>query len=99
MLSDLLSVLSVCLSVCPVCDDRALWPTGWTDQDETRLAGSPRPWPHCVTWGPTSPSPKGAQSPQMFGPYLLRLGEPARIQARVGKDFQRKFGAKHGKKF
>ena len=23
------------LSVCPVCDVRALWPTGWTDQDET----------------------------------------------------------------
>ena len=24
-----------CLSVCPVCDVRALWPNGWTDQDET----------------------------------------------------------------
>ena len=37
-----------CLSVCPVCDVRALWPNGWTDQDETWLAGRPRPWPHCV---------------------------------------------------
>ena len=41
-------VLSVCLSVCPVCDVHALWPNGWTDQDETRHAGRPRPWPLCV---------------------------------------------------
>ena len=55
----------VCLSVpsCPaclfVCDVRALSPNGWTDQDETWHAGRPRPWPHCVRWGPSSPSPKG----------------------------------------
>jgi len=40
----------------------ALWPNGWTDQDETWHAGRPRPWPHCVRWGPSSP-PKG-HSPQ-----------------------------------
>ena len=51
----------VCLSVCPICDVGALWPNGWTDQNETWLAGRPRPWPHCVRWGPSSPSPKGAQ--------------------------------------
>ena len=56
-------VLSVCLSVCDV---RALWPNGWTDQYETWNAGRPRPWPHCVRWGPSSPSPKGAQPP-IFG--------------------------------
>jgi len=50
-----LSVLS-CLSVCDV---RALWPDGWTDQDETWHAGRPRPWPHCVRWGPSSPPLKG----------------------------------------
>ena len=27
---------------------------------------------HTVTWGPSSPSPKGAQSPPIFGPYQLR---------------------------
>jgi len=43
--SVVLSVLS-CLSVCNV---RALWPNGWTDQDETWHAGRPRPWPHCVS--------------------------------------------------
>jgi len=62
----------VCLSVCQsVCDVGVLWPNGWTDQDETRHAGKPRPWPHCARWGPSSPSPKGAQPP-LFGPYLLR---------------------------
>ena len=30
-------------------------------QDETWHAGRSRPWPHCVRWGPSSPSPKGAQ--------------------------------------
>ena len=68
-------VLSVCLSVClsclSVCNVRALWPNGWTDQDETWRAGRPRPWPHCVRWGPSSPSLKGAHPP-IFGPYLLR---------------------------
>ena len=55
----------VCLSClsCPVCDVRALWPNGWTDQYETRHAGRPRPWPHCVRWGPSSLSPKRAQPP------------------------------------
>jgi len=71
MLSDrCLSCLSVCRSVCDV---RALWPNGWTDQDETWHAGRPRPWPHCVRWGPSSLSPKGAQPPPtIFSPYLLR---------------------------
>ena len=46
-------MLSVrCLSVCNV---RALWPNGWTDQDETWHADRPRPWPRCVRWGPSSP--------------------------------------------
>ena len=41
--------------VCPVCSVRALWPNGWTDQDETWHAGRPRPCPHCVRWGPSCP--------------------------------------------
>jgi len=63
-----LSVLSVCLSVCDV---GVLWPNVWTDQDETWHAGRPRPWPHCVRWGPTSPTLTG-HSPPIFSPYLLR---------------------------
>ena len=61
----------VCLSCLSVCDVPTLWPNGWTDQDKAWHAGRPRPWPHCVRWGPNSPSPKGAQPP-IFGPYLLQ---------------------------
>ena len=57
-----------CMScpVCPVCDVRALWPNGWTDQGETWPTGRPWPWPHCVRWRPSSPTPKG-HSPATFG--------------------------------
>jgi len=63
----MLSVRSLSvLSVCPVCNVRALWPNRWTDQDETWHAGRPRPWPLCVRWGPSSPSPKGGGAPQFL---------------------------------
>jgi len=51
-----------CLS-CTACNVGVLWPNGLTDQDETWHAGRPRPWPHCVRWGPSSPSPKETQPP------------------------------------
>jgi len=39
------------------------WPNGWMDQDATWYGGRPRPRPHCVRLGLSSPSPKGAQQP------------------------------------
>ena len=73
MLSDrclsVLSVLSVCLSVCDV---GVLWRNGWMEQDETWHEGRPRPRPHCVRWGP-SPPPKRAQPP-LFGHVLWPNG-------------------------
>ena len=48
-----------------------LWPNGWMDQNESWHAGRPRPCPHCVRWGPTSPSRKGAQSSPSFGPISV----------------------------
>ena len=51
--------ISVCLSVTLV----------YCGQMVTRIklklwhTGRPRPWPHCVRWGPSSPPPKGAQTP------------------------------------
>ena len=59
-----------CLSVCPVCDVRALWPNGWTDQDKTWHTGRPRPWPHCVRWRP-SPLPKKGAEPPNFRPMFI----------------------------
>jgi len=52
MLSD--QFLSVCLSVCPVCVIRALWPNGWMDQDGTWDVGRPQPRQLCVRWVPSS---------------------------------------------
>jgi len=49
-----------------------LWQNGWMDQDATWYGGRPRPRPHCVRWGPSSPSPskKGAQ-PHNFLPMSI----------------------------
>ena len=54
---------TVVLPVLSVCNVRVLWPNGWTDQDESWHAGRPRPWSHCVRWGPSSP-PSKMHSPQ-----------------------------------
>ena len=66
--------LSVCLSVLSllsVCDVRALWLHGWTDQDETWHAG--RPVGHIVLDGDPAPPPqRGTAPPPISGPYLLR---------------------------
>ena len=43
-------------------------PNGWTDQDETRHADRPRPWPHCVRWTQL-PLPQRGTAP-IFGLYL-----------------------------
>ena len=43
----------------PIFGPCLLWPNGWMDQDATWYEGRPRPRPHCVTWGPSSPSQKG----------------------------------------
>jgi len=46
-----------------------LWPNGCMDQDATWYEGRPRPRPHCVRWGPSSPSLKREHSsPQILGP-------------------------------
>ena len=75
MLSD--RCLSVCLYVLSglsVCHVRALWPNGWTDQDETWHAGRPRPWPHCVRRGTSSPSPAHLCCGQMAAWIKMSLG-------------------------
>jgi len=46
------------------------------DQDATWYEGRPRPRPHCVTWGPSSPS----QKPLIFGSRLLwPNGRPSQL--------------------
>jgi len=41
------------------------------DQDETWHGGRPRPWPHCIRWGPSSPPPK-EHSPFQFSAHIFR---------------------------
>jgi len=72
-LRPMLSEWTVVLSVCPVCDIGELWPNGWMDQDETWIAGRPRPRPHCVRWGPSSADEKGHTSSPTFKIYGRRL--------------------------
>jgi len=57
---------SVVLSVCNV---RALWPNGWTDQDETWHAGGPRPG-HIVLDGDPAPPPPKGHSPLQFSTHV-----------------------------
>jgi len=79
-------MLSVrCLSCLYVCNVRALWPNGWMDQDETWHAGRPRPWPHCVRRGPSSPSPKGAQ-PTQFSAHICCSQMAAWIKMPLGME-------------
>jgi len=63
---------ALCLSCLSVCNVGALWPNGWMYHDETWHAGRPRPWPHCITWGPSSPSPKGHNHCTTWGPSSPR---------------------------
>ena len=55
-------------SVCPACNVGVLWTNGWMDQDKTWHGGRPRPWPHCVRWGPALPKKGGTQPPPNFRP-------------------------------
>ena len=55
----------------PICGPYLLRPNGCMDQDATWYGGRPRPRRHCVRWGPSSPSQKGAEPPPIFGPFLL----------------------------
>jgi len=50
-----------------VCDVVVLSPSGCMDQHETWHADRPRPRPHCVRWGTSSPTQRvgGAGSPQI----------------------------------
>ena len=65
-----------CLSCQSVCDIGVLCPNGWMDQDATWYRGRPRPRPHCVRWGPSSPAPERGTATPTFGPN----GSPSHSQ-------------------
>jgi len=49
--------------ICDVTSPYVLWPNGWMDKDATWYGDRPRPRPHCVRWGPTSPTERGTTTP------------------------------------
>ena len=69
--------------VCPVCNVSVLWPNGWMNQDETWHAGRPRPWPHCVIRGSSSPRKGDTAAPPLFGPCLLWPRSPSLATAEL----------------
>jgi len=62
-----LSVGLFCLSV----HTGILWQNSLVHQDETSRGGRPRLRPHCLTWGPSSPT-KGAQLAPQFSAHVYR---------------------------
>ena len=62
-----------CLS-CPICLSVTLvycGKNGWMDQDATWYGDRPRPRPHCVRWGPSSPHGNGQSSPLFLVHFAL----------------------------
>jgi len=55
----------------PVFGSCLLWPNGWMDEDATWYRTRPRPSPHCIRRGPSSPRERGTAAPPLFGPCLL----------------------------
>jgi len=61
-------------------DPCSLSPNGWMDQDAAWYEGRRRPRPHCVTWGPSIPSPQKKNTAPIFCPCLLSPnGRPSQL--------------------
>jgi len=56
------------------------------DQDETWHAGRPWPRTHCVRWGPSSPTPKGAQPRLPFSAHICCGQRAAWIKTPLGME-------------
>jgi len=54
------------------------WPNGWMDEDTTWYGSRPRPSPHCIRRGPSSPR-KGHSSPPLFGHVYCGNGRPSQL--------------------
>ena len=46
--------------------------------------GRPRPWPYCVRWGPSSPSPKGEQPHICCGQMAAWIKLPLGMEVGLG---------------
>jgi len=64
------------------------WPNGWMDQDKTWIGDRPRPWPHCVRWGSSSPPPKG------HSPNFRPMSAVAKL-SRISATGERLYNCRH----
>jgi len=48
-----------------------LSPNGWMDEDASWCGSRPRPRPHCIRRGPSSPRKGHSSPPPVFGPCIL----------------------------
>jgi len=55
----------------PIFGPFLLWSNGWMNQDGIWYGGRLQPRRLCVRWGPSFPSPKGAQSSPNFRPVSI----------------------------
>ena len=55
----------------PIFGPCLLWTNGWMHQDGTWYEGRCQPRQHCVSWGPSSTSPKRGTAPTTFQPMSL----------------------------
>ena len=63
----------------PILGPCLLWPNGWMDHHASWYEGRPRPRPHFVRWGPSSPPTKRGTHP-IFGLCLLwPNGRPSQL--------------------
>jgi len=53
----------------PILGSYLMWPNGWMHQYTTWYGGMPRPWRHCVRWGPSSP-PKRGTTPNFLSSHV-----------------------------
>jgi len=57
-----------------------LWPNGWIDEDATWYGSRPRPRPHCVKRGPSSPTrERGTAAPLFSAHFYCGHGRPSQL--------------------
>ena len=67
----------------PIFGPCLLWPNGLMDEDATWYESRPRPRPHCIRRGPSSPRKGHSSPPPLFGPCLLWPRSPISATAEL----------------
>jgi len=63
----------------PIFGPCLLWPNGWMDEDATWYGSRPRPRPHCVRRGLSSPCERGTAAPHFSARVYCDHGRPSQL--------------------